>query len=233
MAHSVAMEEIRPRLGALRAALFAALCVTLSSTSHVLMSHEPLPLTVVAAAFAAVFGVAYLVAGRRECGFRLIAALMVPLELAVDTWFTSGQRLCYGASGAPVTGSWWHSFHEAVICHGAPAGSRLPGVSGTTAAQVPMPSATLPWLLLALHVSVGLLASWWLRRGEAALQRLLRAASAAAFRPLLFAAAAVRAAALPARRVRPATAVRHAGSPGARNLLHAVVRRGPPAPVFA
>ncbi|WP_069466003.1 hypothetical protein [Actinacidiphila rubida] len=226
------MEEIRPRLGALRAALFAALCVTLSSTSHVLMSHEPLPPAVVATAFAAVFAVAYLVAGRRECGFRLIAALMVPLELAMDTWFTSGQRLCYGASGGPVTGS-WRSFHEAVICHGAPAGARLPGVPTASAAQVPMPSATLPWLLLALHVSVGLLAAWWLRRGEAALQRLLRAATAAAFRPLLFAAAAVRAAALPARRVRPATALPHAGAPGARNLLHAVVRRGPPAPVAA
>ncbi|MFI1091356.1 hypothetical protein [Streptomyces sp. NPDC020917] len=230
MAHFIAMEEIRPRHGVLRAALFAALCVTLSSTSHVLMSREPLPPAVVAAAFAAVFGVAYLVAGRRECGFRMIAGLMVPLELAVDTWFTSGQRLCYGPSGGPVTGS-WRSFHEAVICHGAPAGSHLPGVAGAAPAAQ-MPSTALPWLLLAAHVSVGLLASWWLRRGEAALQRMLRAACAAAFRPMLFAAAAVRrAAALPGR-VRPAAAPPAPGALSARSLLHAVVRRGPPAPVF-
>ena len=231
MAHSVAMEEIRPRLGLLRAALFAALCVTLSSTSHVLMSREPLPPAVVATAFAAVFGVAYLVAGRRECGFRLIAAMMVPLELAVDTWFTSGQQLCYGPSGGPVTGS-WRSFHNAVICHGGEAGGRLPGVSGASAAAQ-MPSATLPWVLLALHVSVGLLASWWLRRGEAGLQRVLRAASAAAFRPLLFAAAAVRRTAPLPRRVCPAAAPVSPGALSARSLMHAVVRRGPPVPVAA
>ncbi|MBY8876596.1 hypothetical protein [Actinacidiphila acidipaludis] len=223
------MEEIRPRLGLLRAALFAALCVTLSSTSHVLLSHEPLPLPAVAVAFAAVLAVAYLVAGRRECGFRLIAALMVPLELAVDTWFTSGQQLCYGPSGGPVTGS-WRSFHNAVICHGGEAGTRLPGVSGPSAAAQ-MPSATLPWLLLAAHVSVGLLASWWLRRGEKALQRMLRAAGAAAFRPLLVAVAAHRVRLLP-RRVRPAAAHVSPG-PAARSLLHAVVRRGPPAPLAA
>ncbi|MBT2385592.1 hypothetical protein J7E86_18830, partial [Streptomyces sp. ISL-11] len=72
----------------------------------------------------------------------------------------------------------------------------------------------------------GLLAAAWLRRGEAALGRLLGAVAAVAFRPLLLALASVGAAAGPARvPVRP---VRHARVPAGRSLLHSVVRRGPP-----
>ncbi|MET9217860.1 hypothetical protein ACIOC1_08580 [Streptomyces sp. NPDC088197] len=229
MAHSVAMEDIRPRLRALRAALFAALCVTLSSTSHVLMSHTPLPLTVVGGAFGGVFALAYLLGGRHERGFWPIAGLMVPLELAVDTVFTAGQQACYGPAGGPVTGSWW-SFHETFLCNGGQVGgqglSAVPG--GAAAAQ--MPSTALPWLLLAVHVTVGLVASWWLRRGEAALHRVLRVMAAAAFRPLLLAVAARTGLAVPPRRFRPAARA-SAGPLAARPLLHSVVRRGPPVAV--
>lgn len=235
MAHSVAMEAIRPRLRALRAALFAALCVTLSSTSHVLMAKAPLPLPAVAGAFAAVFALAYLVTARPECGFWTLAGLMVPLELAVDTLLTSGQQACYGPSGGPVTGS-WRSFNEAFLCHGGHVGpsaaTPLAAVPGGAEAAARMPSSALPWLLLAVHVSVGLLAAWWLRRGEAALHRVLRTVGVAAFRPLLFAVAAVRGALTAApRRVRPAARSSAAGAATARWLQHAVVRRGPPVPV--
>ena len=221
------MAPTRPRLRAARAALFAALCVTLSSTSHVLMAREPLPLTAVAGAYAAVFALAFLLCGQRERGFWPIAGLMVPLELAVDTLFTSGQQACYGPSGGPVTGS-WRSFHEAIACHGGQVGGRLPTVSAAPAAAA-MPSTALPWLLLAVHVAVGLLASWWLRRGEAALHRLTRAVAAAAFRPLLFAVAAARASGTETSRLsRPAAVSTTAGPLSALPLLHSVVRRGPP-----
>jgi hypothetical protein len=226
------MEAIRPRLRALRAALFAAMCVTLSSTSHVLMAHKPLPLIAVAGAYAAVFTLAYVLGGRRERGFWAIAGLMVPLELAVDTMFTAGQQACYGPSGGPVTGS-WRSLHEAIICGGAPAGggSRgLAAISGGAAAQ--MPSNVLPWVLLAVHVGVGLCTSWWLRRGEAALHRVLRAVVATAFRPLLLVIAAARTTA--GRPPRPARRGART-APGLRTgpLQHSVVRRGPPVPVAA
>ncbi|WP_202233145.1 hypothetical protein [Actinacidiphila reveromycinica] len=218
------MGEIRPRLRAARAALFAALCVTLSSTSHVLMARRPLPLTVVLAAFAAVFALAYAL-GRRERGFWAISGMMVPLELAVDTVFTSGQQSCYGPRGGPVTGS-WRSLHEAVVCHGQ-VGSRLPAVSPAQAATDHAGSSALPWLLLAVHVAVGLLASFWLRRGEAAVHRALRAVAVAALRPLLFAVTATGAlAGAAAERIRPAA--RPVGHLAARPLLHSVVRRGPP-----
>ncbi|MER6627138.1 hypothetical protein ABT301_02660 [Streptomyces sp. NPDC000987] len=90
-------------LRAVRAAVFTALVVTLSTTSHVLLSRVPLPLNTVAAVAAAVFTAAYALAGR-ERGFGRIAAALVPLELAADTVFTTGQHLCYGRAGGPVAG---------------------------------------------------------------------------------------------------------------------------------
>ena len=84
------MEAIRPRLRALRAALFAALCVTLSSTSHVLMARGPLPLASVAGAYAAVFAVAYLLGGSRERGFparRVIFSLVTAFSFC---WVSIG-----------------------------------------------------------------------------------------------------------------------------------------------
>ncbi|WP_327291598.1 hypothetical protein [Streptomyces sp. NBC_01198] len=230
------MEAIRPRLRALRAALFAALCVTLSSTSHVLMAKAPLPLPAVAGAFAAVFALVYLATARPEAGFWTLAGLMVPLELAVDTLLTTGQQACYGAFGGPVTGP-WRSFNEAFLCHNGHVGpapdTPLAAVPGGADAAARLPSSALPWLLLAVHVSVGLLAAWWLRRGEAALHLAVRSVALAAFRPLLFAAAAIRSVltAVPPR-TRPATRDR-VSRPGAHRLHHAVVRRGPPVQVSA
>lgn len=205
------MDISAARLRALRAALFTALCVTLSAASHVLLSGTPLPLRAVAAASVAVFALAYALAGR-ERGFGHIAALLLPLELAVDALFTAGQRTCYGADGRPVPGA------LTALCGGG-------GIDGPFA-----PAAgpgTASWLLLAAHLVVGLLAAAWLRRGEAALARLLRAVAALAFRPLLLAVAA--AAPLARRGGSRVRAVRHARVPLAPPLLqHSVVRRGPP-----
>jgi hypothetical protein len=209
------MEGNGPQLRALRAALFAALCVTLSVTSHVLLSSMPLPLTAVVGAYAVVFGAAYALGGR-ERGYWAIAALLVPLELAADTAFTAGQHTCYGPGGGPVTGSW-----RALTCDGGAVGGTLAHTTGTG----PADSAS-PWLLLAVHLMVGLAASWWLRRGEAALHRVLRTA----FRPLAVAmAAALGGSTAPDRRLpaaRPGLGV--AAAPGLPLLLHSVVRRGPP-----
>ncbi len=213
------------RLRVARAALFAALCATLSSTSHVLLSRSPLPLPLVGAAFAAMFAIAYATA-RRERGFWAIAALMVPLELAADTLFTTGQRTCYGPAGGPVTGP-LRSFGADLVCDGGRVGSPLPG-SGTVIAD-----PTLPWLLLSAHVVVGLLASWWLRRGETALQQSLRATASLAFRPLARAVAVLLAHAAPAPRRIPVPRAAERPAVAALPLLHSVVRRGPPRPAAA
>ncbi|MFD8071384.1 hypothetical protein ACFV3E_01810 [Streptomyces sp. NPDC059718] len=210
------MEGTGPRLRALRAGCFAALCVTLSATAHIMLSREPLPMTTTAGAFAGVFAVAYAL-GRRERGYWPIAGLLVPLELALDTLFTAGQHTCYGPGGGPVTGS-WRSINEALACHGGDVGGSLATGQGMSGA------GTSPWLLLLAHVCVGLVAAGWLRCGEDALHRLLRAA----FRPLLVALAVFRTAG-PRGTARPGAAGPVAAAPALPLLLHSVVRRGPPA----
>ncbi|OKK08370.1 hypothetical protein AMK26_05010 [Streptomyces sp. CB03234] len=221
------MDEISgTRLRWLRAAFFTALVVTLSVASHVLLSAVPLPLTTVAAVAAGVFGVAYALAGA-ERGYWRIAGLLVPLELAADTVFTAGQHVCYGPAGGPVAGS-LRSVGVDVLCGGG-VGTPLPGVAapdGGVAALLRSPDPALPWLLLAAHVSVGLLAAAWLRRGESALAGLVRSVAAFAFRPLLIAVAAV-AAPRPAVRRGPRPASRPRPS-RTRLLVHSVGRRGPP-----
>ncbi|WP_329458324.1 hypothetical protein [Streptomyces sp. NBC_01497] len=224
------------QLRAARAALFTALVVTLSAGSHVLLSRAALPLSVLAALTAAVFCVAYALAGR-ERGYWGIAALLVPLELAADTVFTTGQQICYGPVGGPVTGS-LRSVGFDVLC-GHPVGAHLPGVGavgaepGAATAFLASPDLPwLPWLLLAVHVSVGLLAAAWLRRGESAVSGLVLTATVFAFRPLLLAVKAATRGAHGAPRAPHRRAVRPPRGPATRLLVHSVGRRGPPVPVL-
>ncbi|UQI44088.1 hypothetical protein M1P56_06820 [Streptomyces sp. HU2014] len=226
------MEGTGVRLRALRAAFFTALCVTLSAASHVLLSRAPLPLPTVAVLSAAFFAIAYALADR-ERSYGRIAALLVPLELTADTVFTTGQHACYGRAGGPVAGP-LHSIGLDLVCRGGDFGTPLARLAAQEEPGRAAPDGTLlPWLLLACHVAVGLLAAAWLRRGEVALGRLLRAVAASAFRPLLLAVAAPVAAVHPgAGPVRPA---RRTLPPRTLPLLvHSVVRRGPPlCPAFA
>ncbi|WP_348652637.1 hypothetical protein [Streptomyces sp. WMMC500] len=213
----------------MRAAVFTALCISLSAGAHVLLSANPLPIGMLAAVSAGVFVVAYLLAGRRERGYWSIAALLVPLELAADTVFTTGQHTCYGQSGGPVAGS-MRSLGLDLLCSGE---FGTPLVRMTARGEALAGTAASPWLLLAGHVGVGLAAAAWLRRGEVALAGLLRAAAAVAFRPLLLAVAIVtvapvRSTGLPGRRSDRTRAVRPQP-----HLLHSVLRRGPPCPAAA
>ncbi|MGW6709903.1 hypothetical protein ACWGDE_34135 [Streptomyces sp. NPDC054956] len=215
-------------LRGLRAALFSAFVVLLSAGSHVLMSRAPLPPSLVGGAFAAVFAIAYALAGR-ERGLGPIAGLLVPLELAADTVFTTGQHLCYGPAGGPVSGP-LRALGLDYLCGGPAVGGPLAeagGAADPAALLAAAPGPWTPWLLLGAHVSVGLLASVWLRHGERALGRLLSAAAACAFRPLRLASAKVVAAFGPAPR--RASGPAPAGSRArTRFPAHSVGRRGPP-----
>lgn len=228
MAHSAAMDISGMQLRGLRAAIFTALVVTLSAASHVLLSRAPLPLTTVAALAAAVFAVAFALSGK-ERGFWRIAGLLIPLELAADTVFTTGQHVCYGPAGGPVAGS-LRAVGFDVLC-GGEVGAALPGTALPVdeqglAALLRTADPAQPWLLLAAHVGVGLLAAAWLRRGESAVAGLLRTVGDFTFRPLLLAVAAVHAPG-PGRRgpcPRPYTP----RTARTRLLVHSVGRRGPP-----
>ncbi|MCZ0970439.1 hypothetical protein O1L55_00680 [Streptomyces albulus] len=210
MAHSLAMDISAAHLRALRAALFAALCVTLSSASHVLLSRMPLPPVTVVATGAAVFVLAYALAGR-ERGYWRIAGLLLP-------WSSPPTRSSASAS-TPVTARTGHwprpCTHWARCCSAAAARS---------AARWPSWSArTAPGLRLAAAARraprVGLLAAGWLRRGEAAVVRLLGAVAGFAFRPLLIAAAVLGRAAAPRRPVpAPCGPGRPSAPPPARAL---------------
>ncbi|MCC3654621.1 hypothetical protein LIX60_24775 [Streptomyces sp. S07_1.15] len=222
------MDVSGAQLRTLRAALFTALCLTLSTAAHVALSAAPLPVGPVAAVAAGVFLIAYALAGR-ERGLWSIAALLVPLELAADTVFTTGQHTCYGESGGPVAGP-LRSLGVDLLCGGGTLGTPLARMTAPgDAAALPVPGGpATPWLLLAAHAAVGLTAAVWLWRGEAALGRLLRALAAFAFRPLLLAVAALVPAG-PAPRRGPHGPRRPVAPGRLPMLVYSVVRRGPPA----
>lgn len=215
---------------AVRAVLFTAVVVTLGTTSHVLLSGVPLPVTTVAAVTAAVFLVTFVLAGR-ERGFGRIAGVLIPLELAADTVFTTGQHACYGEAGGPVTGPLRQIGLE-MLCSGSVGAplARVAGGSERAAALLAGAGPETVWLLLAAHLGVGLLAAAWLRRGERALARLLDAAVATGFRPLLIAFAVVLV--RPPRAQHRPTRTAHRTA-GVRTLLHthSLGRRGPPCSV--
>ncbi|MEU3618235.1 hypothetical protein ABZ725_38840 [Streptomyces sp. NPDC006872] len=221
------------RLRAARAALFTALVVTLSTASHVLLSRAPLPLNTVAVVAAAVFTLAYALAGR-ERGFGRIAALLIPLELAADTVFTTGQHVCYGRAGGPVAGPLASVGWDVLCGDGTPVGTPFAQVTGTDTDRLGGVLAhadpATAWLLLGAHICVGLIAAAWLRRGERALAQLLRAATATTFRPLLLAVAAVTVRRAPAARRLPRP-VRRTPTVRERILVHSLGRRGPPCSV--
>ncbi|CAM5333635.1 hypothetical protein SPURM210S_05130 [Streptomyces purpurascens] len=234
-----AMDISGIQLRAVRAALFTAVVVTLSTASHVLLSQVPLPLSTVAAVAAAVFVIAYALAGR-ERSFGRIAALLIPLELAADTVFTTGQHACYGRAGGPVAGP-LRSVGLDVLCGGGEVGTplaRMAGATGTDrlAAAVAHADPATAWLLLGAHIGVGLVAAVWLRRGERALAQLLRAVAAAVstrVRPLLLAVAAVAVERAPAGRCLPSRAADRTPTARDRILTYSLGRRGPPcSPAF-
>ncbi len=124
---------------------------------------------------------------------------------------TTGRHACYGQAGGPVTGP-LRSVGVDLLCGGGSVGTPLARMTahGGRAAAYPagvhgVPGTALPWLLLAAHVAAGLLAALWLRRGEAAAARLLRAAATGAFRPLRIGSRSPRSvpSATPARCCRP------------------------------
>ncbi|MET8248908.1 hypothetical protein ABZV31_33750 [Streptomyces sp. NPDC005202] len=221
-----------PAVRGLRAAVFAAVCVLLAAAGHGLAMGDMPPLWADGAGFIGVFVTGWLLGGR-ERSLPGIGAAMLATQAGLHLAFhaarprtgTPGMQTMpsmpsmasMSAHGMPMT-----SAHAMASMHA----HAMVAPHGHATAALTHPHALTPYAVAA-HVLAALVASWWLRRGEAALWSLLR--WAVAFVPGL--AAWWRAAPAPL----PAPAGRRhrasAESPTLRQLLlrHAVSRRGPPA----
>ncbi|WP_052757625.1 hypothetical protein [Streptomyces yangpuensis] len=216
-------------LRATRAAMFAAMCVALGATGHSYMSGTDVPYFGLLGAFGVIFGLAWLVAGRRRGPVGITAAVL-SVQGVLHLVF-SGSQAAWSVSGPAATRG-QHHLHAAAT----PAGPGTADAAGVAdmAGMVDMAGAAGHGGagMITAHVLAGLLCAAWLARGEAAVFRLARVLGAAALhaaRPLARALDLVRARVA----VPPAPPVFRAPFPRPRRLrgavhAHAVVRRGPP-----
>ncbi|MFJ3783805.1 hypothetical protein [Streptomyces sp. NPDC090093] len=232
------MTDARSPLRALRAALFAVVCVALAAVGHSSMSAHRLPATALLGAFAVTAAVAWAAAGRRR-GTPAIAGALLTLQGALHLLFSTT-----GAHGsAPAAHHTTHSPHTTHTLHGTavptagaegagsaldPSSSALDAALDPAVAQV-VDSATASGPgMVAVHLLAALLCGLWLAHGEAAFFALARAALAYAFTPLRLLRALVRVPDAPRGPVRRAR--RNAHRPHTVVLAHTLSRRGPPLP---
>ncbi|KNB49046.1 hypothetical protein [Streptomyces caatingaensis] len=253
MPHPVARAGADLRL--IRAAVFTAVCVLLSAGGHALASCAAVPPWTLAAGFAAVFALVAPLAGR-ERSLPGIAACLAVGQTALHALFALGQS---GPEAAPRSG---HdgplvTFAGRLLCNRRPpaspaearriiADAGLDPAAAHPAAAGPVPvegfaHALVPSVPMLLgHLLAAVVLGWLLRRGEAALWRVVRLSAESA--RALGEAAFVRAlrAALAFVRVVLAGTEDGPDAPARRTrrdderpvheaeLRHCVVRRGPP-----
>jgi hypothetical protein len=200
MTAPVAHAGAAPRL--LRAAVFAAVCVVLSATGHVLAACAPVPWWTLVLSFLGVFGVAAPLAGRPR-STATIAGVLTGGQLSLHTLFGLGQTpmVMPGRSDDAVIG-----LASKLVC--GPGASTLshtealrivtssgmnPGMSpehahmvmgpgmgsvmaaGTGTGVLGIAEGLLPTLPMALaHLLAALATGWLLRHGDLAFVRLSR-----------------------------------------------------------
>lgn len=227
---------------ALRAGVFAAVCVLLAALGHAVMSGTPVPWWAIAAALSGTGGCAWFLAGR-ERGPLLITLATVGAQTALHSFFTVAQSVGRDAAqgAAVVTGGAAADPGPLATCGGGHgAAMAAPGAGGG-----PMDHAMTAGMegmaghgMMSMHAGHGAFGMWsahvlvavvcgvWLSGGEQAAFRLGRAVGARLFAPLLLLFHDV-----PARSGPPRV---RAGLGRAaqrlRQLLYAdvIARRGPP-----
>ena len=156
---------------AARAAMFAAVCVLLTTLGHVLMSGTPIPGWAMVAAFAGVGTAAWLVADR-ERGVPFVALATVATQGMLHLVFSVAQ------SPRPALPADPHAMHMA---HGT-----MPMAADGTHLHHSMQAAAEPtahhmtgtssYGMLAAHLLAALLCGLWLAYGERAAFSVLRTA---------------------------------------------------------
>ncbi|MFF8507072.1 hypothetical protein ACF064_03185 [Streptomyces sp. NPDC015492] len=223
-----------------RAAMFAAVCVLLAATGHVLMSGQDLPAAVLGPACAATFGVAWVLAGREQ-GLLAVTAAAVAVQTVLHTVFSWSQRQGSPPPGRPSVdtaaaahAAMGHAGHLGMggmdAAHGAARGT--PVDSGAVAHDMTEMSEMSSSLgMLSAHLLAGLLSGLWLAYGERAAFRLARSLRLWRFRSPLRPLRLLLAAVVPVPPRRPRVRrVRAEDERAPRRLLlaHSVVSRGPP-----
>lgn len=216
---------------ALRAALFAAVCVTLAAVGHSFTSGHDLPPAAVLGALALTAAGGWLAGTRRRRALPIGAALL-GVQGALHLLFARSEP---HRTGGPPThhhmGAGSGTTAAAVSADGAGAASAHP--AGTPADPLADVAAQLTQLttgpvgMLAAHVLAAAVCALWLARGEAAFFRLARTVGtvcAAPFAPLRLLLAVVRVPE-PPRPARPGHRTRRLHGVV---LTHSLSRRGPP-----
>lgn len=207
------MTDARSPMRALRAAVLAAVCVTLAAVGHSSASDHELPLGVLTAAFAVIAGLSWPAGGRRR-GIGFIGPAVLGAQAALHMTFAVA-----GAHGAMPAAGHGHATADM----GTEAGA---GTGVTVGAALAAAVDTSPGMLAA-HLLAGAVCALWLARGEAAFFRLAETVAAFAFTPIGLLLAGPRPLAVPPP-VRPRHRTRAPHGPRGTVLAHAVSRRGPP-----
>ncbi|MFF3323223.1 hypothetical protein [Streptomyces sp. NPDC002889] len=245
----------------LRAAVFTAVCVVLSGTGHVLAACAAVPWWTLTLGFAGVFALVVPFAGR-ERSLPSIAGALAVGQLALHTLFVIGQqhlrlaptaddtlirmaaKLACGAGAASMTPA---DARRIVTMAGLdPAAQHAAHTHVAEAAAVPGLVPSLPMVLG--HLLAALATGVLLRRGDAALLRLMRLSADSAhevaevawlraLRSALVLLRTLRAGLVdvpePVLRPVPAAAGTPAPTAAGEELAHTVISRGPPAVVLA
>ncbi|MDC2961325.1 hypothetical protein [Streptomyces gilvifuscus] len=208
---------------AIRAAVFAAMCVLLAALGHVLMSGSNVPTWALAVGGPVTGVVGWSLAGR-ERGLSLIVMAVVVAQSALHEAFSYAQ-LAGGASGGPASVGMGGMDHVAMGMGSMPMGSMdHTGMSPMEHMGHSMNSSSLVGMFAA-HLLAAVLCGLWLAHGEKAAFRILRAASGWLVAPLRLLLA------LPNTPDCPRVHLRRRHSDQAPRLLlvHAITSRGPPA----
>ncbi|MFB7405651.1 hypothetical protein ACFCZ2_00565 [Streptomyces sp. NPDC056202] len=209
-----------------RAAMFAAVCVLLAATGHILMSGQGVPAWTLSVAFAATVSATWFLAGR-ERGLLAVTTASVVVQSALHTAFSWSQTTAVPAATASMNDV--HAAHahmaHAAMGHGDMSASA--GMLSQAPAGHDMTDVSSSLGMLSAHILAALLSGLWMAYGEQAAFRLLLATSLRLFRPLrpLLASFA------PVVRNRPRFRPVRAGderTPHRLFLAHSLISRGPP-----
>ncbi|MEV7864954.1 hypothetical protein AB0P17_02355 [Streptomyces sp. NPDC088124] len=227
------MTETGSPLRAVRAAVFAAVCVPLAAVGHALTSGasgHAISAPVLLAAYGTTACAAWLAGGRRR-GALSIGAGLLTFQGLLHLLF-SGALPWYGFAASRHTP---HPGGGAGMDMG-PAAEPMPGQAPGSGAVSGMASGLDAGLgelfggsaaMLAAHCVAAAVCALWLAQGEAAFFRLARAVGALAFTPLGLLLVPVRLPAGP-RLIRPRTGTFRAHRFRGVVLAHTLSRRGPP-----